>query len=301
MIEPAANIAAILARIFSISPTTCQEIAATKDPVQRVNRILSSQPATSTYSTNPCTDHEATVLFWLALDRLEEQESRSRTASSIFSELIQSDEFQLRRIASIAAMPGNETAVCSFSLQSGNFELHLDPANPFRNFDGLLTLTPGMATFAVNRSTDPGLILNRIVQPLLPVMERLLMRHSASIISPLVTRFSFADEGLNDHGVCYCSNSSSDTLIPDSYFLASKGYQKFRAINSKQFPEKLDQAYFRGTDTGCHRFTDKTMCPRVIVAGLSRMFPDLLDAGITSTEPRADQEKTLPFIQRLTF
>lgn len=104
-------------------------------------------------------------------------------------------------------------------------------------------------------------------------------------------RLSLGDEGLTDWVLSFCSVMPS-FLVVDPLFVAAAGYNKERELFGEAPPweERLDLAYWRGTDTGAFRYKELVDAPRIIVALLSKHHPELIDAKITNVELRAGWE-----------
>ena len=102
---------------------------------------------------------------------------------------------------------------------------------------------------------------------------------------------SLGDEGLNERVLSFCS-LMPDFLVVDPAFVGSGGYQDARAAYSSARPwrERIDKAYWRGTDTGAFRYRDFTLAPRVKLAEISAAYPELIDAKITQVELRPGWE-----------
>ncbi|RVT41027.1 glycosyl transferase family 90 [Sphingobium algorifonticola] len=88
------------------------------------------------------------------------------------------------------------------------------------------------------------------------------------------------------------SSQLEQFLVPDIMFVASQGYAEARTTYAQAAPwhQRLDRAYWRGTDTGVFRYRNIDDAPRVAVAKLALRHPDILDAKITDVEPRPDRD-----------
>lgn len=98
---------------------------------------------------------------------------------------------------------------------------------------------------------------------------------------------SLGDEGLNERVLSFCSQIP-DFLVVDPIFIGSGGYSDARNLYCNALPwnERIDLAYWRGTDTGAFRYRDFKQAPRVRLTKLAAIHPDLIDAKITQVELR---------------
>lgn len=143
-------------------------------------------------------------------------------------------------------------------------------------------------------SSLPGVYATRLSATLPFIMPYL--EHS-----PLSGRFglSLGDEGLVGRVLSF-SSQVPDFLVPDIMFVASRGYAAERETYShtKPWHERHDRAYWRGTDTGVFRYRNAMEAPRVVISKMSVHHPDLIDARLTSVEPRQDWEIKLNLYQQ---
>ena len=124
-------------------------------------------------------------------------------------------------------------------------------------------------------------------------------------VGPWTCKFHLGDLGADPDAVSFCSNVRDVLLIPDDSFCASRGYRQYaRAFTAaRRWEDRIDRAYFRGTDSGVGRYTVEERCeraPRVALSLLSRLHPDYLDIGLTNVEGgRDDAEISLETYRRL--
>lgn len=137
----------------------------------------------------------------------------------------------------------------------------------------------------------PVVFLSRM-QALIPVIERFKYKY------PEINQGSFVaclgDEGFDGPSLAFSSASGKSTLIPDAYFIASHGYadEKISYLaNPRDFLQREDKAYWRGTDTGIWRYQNKLLAPRTMVSLISRLRSDILNASLTAIEARPGHEQ----------
>ena len=86
-------------------------------------------------------------------------------------------------------------------------------------------------------------------------------------------------------GLSFCDRAENSTLIPDPYFIKSRGYRELRRkFREKERPwlERLPVALWRGSTTG-YRVTENVFdLPRVRLCLYAQNHSDIVDAGITS-------------------
>lgn len=102
---------------------------------------------------------------------------------------------------------------------------------------------------------------------------------------------SLGDEGLNERVLSFCSQIP-DFLVVDPIFVGNGGYHAARSTYGNALPwrDRVDLAYWRGTDTGAFRYRDFREAPRVKLAKLGIAHPNLIDAKITQVELRPGWE-----------
>ncbi len=93
------------------------------------------------------------------------------------------------------------------------------------------------------------------------------------------------NQGTLDRVLSFCS-ANSNWLVPDPLFLASAGYAVEREAFGRGQPleQRVDLAYWRGTDSGNAYYRTLADAPRVIVVQLSVAHPHLIDAKISHVE-----------------
>lgn len=135
-----------------------------------------------------------------------------------------------------------------------------------------------------------GMILNYVPR-LFAAFSYLLPYFSTSNLSGQFN-LCLGDEGIREYALSFCS-VIPDFLVPDPIFISTRGYLGERSAfgDARPWHERNNMAYWRGTDTGAFRYNDLADAPRVIVAKLSLMYPDLIDAKITQVEMRPDWEE----------
>lgn len=87
------------------------------------------------------------------------------------------------------------------------------------------------------------------------------------------------------HGLAFCNCDDTTILVPDPYFMRSRGYQDLRnTYRSNDIPwiERNDSALWRGSNTGEIIGNDMAGLPRVRLCAYAARHPDLIDAGLTS-------------------
>ncbi len=121
-----------------------------------------------------------------------------------------------------------------------------------------------------------------------------------SMLPFVLPAFAASDEGatlaasLGDEGyagrVLSFSSIVPDFLVPDPYFMSSDGYRAQGAAfgQAPGWDERIDRAYWRGTDTGTFRYRNPADAPRIEICRISLDRPDIVDARITAIEPHAD-------------
>lgn len=102
---------------------------------------------------------------------------------------------------------------------------------------------------------------------------------------------SLGDEGLNERVLSFCSQMT-DWLVVDPIFVGQGGYNAERTTyrEAKPWQERVDIAYWRGTDTGAFRYRDFRQAPRVKLAEIAAAYPGLIDAKFTQIELRPGWE-----------
>jgi hypothetical protein len=109
--------------------------------------------------------------------------------------------------------------------------------------------------------------------------------HVARSASPPKGRVNI---NVDDHsvvpGLSFCTNQREHALIPDAHFVGERGYantRRFFANGGVPWRGRKKLAIWRGATTG-HSQTGWRGLPRIKLCELSRQYPDLLDARITS-------------------
>lgn len=109
--------------------------------------------------------------------------------------------------------------------------------------------------------------------------------HAARSFSPPRGR---ANINVDDHsvvpGLSFCSNDRTHILIPDAHFIGARGYaetRRFYANGGVPWRCRKPLAIWRGATTGNSPAGWRGL-PRIKLCELSRQYPDLLDAGISS-------------------
>jgi len=86
------------------------------------------------------------------------------------------------------------------------------------------------------------------------------------------------------HGLAFCNCDEMTQLIPDPYFMRSRGYEhlrgKYRATDIP-WSERKDTALWRGSNTGEIMDNDMSGLPRVKLCEYAAGNSDLIDAGLT--------------------
>lgn len=125
--------------------------------------------------------------------------------------------------------------------------------------------------------------IRALLHVLLPYLQNAPLRGSCAA--------SLGDEGLNDRVLSFCCSSPA-FLIPDSDFINLRGYAKQRMSFAAAPPweERLDTLYWRGTDTGVWRYSNREDAPRVAICRLAKAHPGLIDAAITRIELQPGME-----------
>jgi len=95
---------------------------------------------------------------------------------------------------------------------------------------------------------------------------------------------------LEDHGtllgLSFCDNRRNAFLIPDPYFIRTKGYAAVREhfwINDVPWEQRVPVAFWRGSSSGApeSRAIGWRTLPRIKLCELARQNPELIDAVIT--------------------
>lgn len=234
---------------------------------------------------------EAETLFELILDRAGGGNLAGRHFHSILRELVNSTEYKMKqwRWRNIAQ-----------NLDSG---ATLDLGGHLIRLSRLPKSTCGESRAGVQISIDQGGLNACLVFPsrknsqeaervatilcgrfaaLLDLLQRFLIMFPNKRFSRSVF-ISLGDGVAGERCLAFCSNRD-DYLLPDSSFLGTKGYERFRKGGNRSWDERSDMAYFRGTDTGSASVPRYEHCQRIQVALLSKEHPDLINARITGVQ-----------------
>jgi hypothetical protein len=154
---------------------------------------------------------------------------------------------------------------------------HLD------NEVALFMLTPEKVKCAIPAGLPEvyGTRINALMPLLLPYFETAELYGNFQV--------SLGDEGLCSRVLSFCS-IVPDFLIPDPYFVSTRGYENERgAYGEVPWITRRDQLYWRGTDTGVWRYNSLHDAPRVALCRLARAHSGLIDARITRIEQTANE------------
>ena len=90
---------------------------------------------------------------------------------------------------------------------------------------------------------------------------------------------SLGDEGYPGRVLSF-SSIVPDFLVPDPYYMSSDGYRAEGEAfgQAPGWDDRIDRAYWRGTDTGAFRYRHLADAPRIGICRISRERPDLVDA-----------------------
>jgi hypothetical protein len=98
-------------------------------------------------------------------------------------------------------------------------------------------------------------------------------------------RINIGDEG-EVPGLAFCGSRPECFLIPDPYYLGTRGYENIRlhfAQNNVAWDQRLRVAFWRGATTGDpSRGIEWRLLPRVRLCEIGRERRDLIDAGLSN-------------------
>ncbi len=147
-------------------------------------------------------------------------------------------------------------------------------------------------TFNSYRTVDP--ILEMIVERWLHILP-LILHTSKRSISPLGFTLNLNDAGL-DPGVSFCDSRPEFTLVPDSIFVGSSGYEgiknHFATVNIP-WSDRSGTVFWRGSTTGRQEGSVLDL-PRVKLVCMCRSRNDkLYDVGVTNIVDRSDSDREI--------
>jgi hypothetical protein len=141
---------------------------------------------------------------------------------------------------------------------------------------GLPAVLRGMST------SDPDMSAATVVWRLLAALP-VLTRYAQSAAPAGACLINLGDEG-HTRGIAFCNVRSMDTLlVPDPYFLSTRGYEALRGAAAMPWDQRRPVALWRGAATGYRKEGSILNLPRVQLCGLAARGENAayIDAGIT--------------------
>ncbi|WP_353208976.1 glycosyl transferase family 90 [Sphingorhabdus sp.] len=170
------------------------------------------------------------------------------------------------------------------------FSRKMGPSH-LENEVALFMLTPEKVKCAIPAGLPEvyGTRINALMPLLLPYFETAELYGNFQV--------SLGDEGLCSRVLSFCS-IINEFLIPDPYFVSSRGYENERnAYGKVPWVSRRDELYWRGADTGVWRYNTIHDAPRVAVCLLAQAHSGLIDARITRTEPTANEARNRAYYE----
>lgn len=225
------------------------------------------------------TIQEAVLFFYLFLGRYEGHERAGRNNIDILSELLSSAEYNMRKLSRKICAHDPFTLKC----REGNIILSSNGgiAHGQGVFSCLIEYKDGSLNVTFPENFHVPIFEGRFVSYLPIICESLkILKTIKSKTSPI--NFFYGDHSARDIGLAFCSNKTSDFLLPDSDVLPI--FRNPPIFNNIPWEARKPIAYFRGSDTGasCCKSIDGSQ--RMMLCSLANLHPDLIDAKITNCE-----------------
>lgn len=227
---------------------------------------------------------DAKQLFWLFLGREGGEERAGRPFTDIINELHSSEEYQINhfkhriqnRQEIRIAQAGGEVVVKhgdQVAQDQGVFSCILEYSN-----NSIIATLPRNACSRTAAARFRPYI--NILFKTLSILAGTKSRNREAI-------FFYGDHPTRESGIAFCSNKSTDYLIPDPDSIPI-----FKEPNQKVLPwnSRKEKAYFRGTDTGAQLYAYATSSQRVVAADISLRNPDLVDAKLTGVQDKSFED-----------
>lgn len=226
-------------------------------------------------------EEDAEDIFEIFLKRREGKERAGRSFYSIALELLSSMEYRRNNLGRLFHFDAHVASRGGEIFNNGRVKI-VRQWRPciLRHGNSVVKLKDNIAIVYVTEDVSEE-FLQLTLFPFIPVLDSLLNTYGKQLIDASFI-FGFDDINYRDDGIYYCSNKSSDVLVPDYEFLRTKGYQDRRRTPELNWDQKIGKCYWRGSDYGVSFYIDPKNNQRVRVATMSNMRPDLLDAKITA-------------------
>ena len=225
------------------------------------------------------TKEDAEFLFFMLLDRYKAGSERAgRTYDDILSELINSEEYILKKLT-YATKTDHEVTING---RHGKIVIKKSDGGSFGQgvYSCFVEYVNGDLYMSFPQNFCEKTYSSRFI-PYLRVFHKALEILAGSSTINRGVYFFYGDHPTRDFGVAFCSNKLDDYLVPDPDVMQIfKNPPELKCLWS----DRLPIAYFRGTDTGSAFYKNFENSQRIALSILSKNSSELIDAKITGAE-----------------